>query len=93
MEIDRERLKQLASDPTRDAVSISKELGLGKVHNLYYQFEKHPELKTIYHDARVQAQGSGRKPRASKKGARAPQKRASGSAPPPQEQCQATREQ
>jgi hypothetical protein len=58
MTIDRDKLKELASDPKQNADSISKALGLGKVHNLYYELQKDPALKTLYHDARVEAKNA-----------------------------------
>lgn len=54
-EVDRQRLRELASDPNNNAEAISQGLGLGQPANLYYQFQKDPTLKTIYEEGRREA--------------------------------------
>lgn len=75
-DIDRGKLKALASDSNESSESISEKLGLGKAHNLHYHLKKEPELKRIYDESRESA-GKLRKT-----SAKAPRTSSKKSAPP-----------
>jgi hypothetical protein len=100
MAVDKEKLRELASDPEATSASIAQALG---VNSLYYEFQKDPTLKPIYEEERAVAralaaagrQGSGKEGDQPKPIAKpAPtKKRASSSSPPPQRQCQGWRRQ
>lgn len=77
--INKEALRALASDPKQNGASISTALGLGKVHNLYYEINKDPELKTIYNEGRAALKGQ-RGGKAMKRET-APQRRSSSTPP------------
>jgi len=79
--IDKDRLKELASDPAQTSESIARELG---VSNLYYEFQKDPSLKPIYEEARAAARDAGgsKSGRRVKQTIRAPKKGVSNSTPP-----------
>jgi len=52
MAIDKNQLKELASDPKQTSASIAEALG---VSNLYYEFQKDQSLKQIYDEGRAAA--------------------------------------
>jgi len=51
--IDKDKLRELASDGSNATSDISEGLGLGAPHNLYYHLNKDAELKKIFEDGRA----------------------------------------
>jgi hypothetical protein len=80
MTIDREMLRTLASDPKHNGESISAALGLGKIHNLYYEINKDADLKTIYSEGRAAAKAQ-RGGTAKREAAPKPRRRSSSTPP------------
>ena len=78
--IDKNKLRELANDSTQTSESISQALGLGAVHNLYYNLGLDPELKAIFKEGRDAVRASRNASKSSKK--TAPRK-PSTSTPPP----------
>jgi hypothetical protein len=72
--IDKERLKELASDPEQTSESIRAALG---VSDLYYEFKKDPALKTIFEEARTAARAAGGRLRGRKQTTKASAKKRS----------------
>lgn len=81
--IDRERLKELASDPKQTSESICAGLGLANSQALYYEMQKDPTLRTLFDECRVAARAArGAAPGSRKQSKTAGKKRAPISTPP-----------
>lgn len=84
MDIDREKLRELASDPSGSLKTICAGLGISDP-TLYGEFKKDPSLRKIYDDAReAAAMSTGKEPRnkpRKKQGKKSP-KRESTNTPP-----------